>query len=218
MNKKKTIAVAAVLALIILIGGTLALFTDKTVTKTNVFTVGNVDIALTEPSWDPSAPAVIASEQILDKDPTITNNGVADAYVFALVKVPTATINSVQNTELFEAPVLNDGWREITPLPASITATNGYATHLYAYATSSEMTALTAAASTTVFDEVQLITLANADYANLPDSDNETAGKQFNIDVVAYGIQTGMADSNGAEVKSPTAVWELVKDATAGQD
>ena len=48
MNKKKTIAVAIVLALILLIGGMLAFFTD-THEVTNKFTLGNgVDIEVTE--------------------------------------------------------------------------------------------------------------------------------------------------------------------------
>ena len=48
MNKKKGIAVAVVLLLILLIGGMLAYFTD-TDTKDNVFTLGkDIDITLTE--------------------------------------------------------------------------------------------------------------------------------------------------------------------------
>jgi predicted ribosomally synthesized peptide with SipW-like signal peptide len=45
MNKKKSIAVAIVLALVLLIGGMLAYFTDKD-TKTNTFTIGD-DIEIT---------------------------------------------------------------------------------------------------------------------------------------------------------------------------
>ena len=48
MSKKKSIAVAAILAVVLLIGGLLAYFTDRD-TKTNVFTLGdNIEISLTE--------------------------------------------------------------------------------------------------------------------------------------------------------------------------
>ncbi|MDO5323968.1 MAG: TasA family protein, partial [Clostridia bacterium] len=52
MNKKKVLvlAVSVCLVAILAIGGTLAYFTD-TDAKTNTFTVGNVDITLTEPNW-----------------------------------------------------------------------------------------------------------------------------------------------------------------------
>ena len=51
--KKKILVLCVVLALAAttIIGGTLAYFTD-TDNKTNTFTVGKVDITLTEPEWD----------------------------------------------------------------------------------------------------------------------------------------------------------------------
>ena len=48
MNKKKSIAVAIVLTLILLIGGMIAYFTDED-TATNQFTLGdNIEISLSE--------------------------------------------------------------------------------------------------------------------------------------------------------------------------
>ena len=55
MNAKKkivSVALAASLAATAIVGGTLAYFTD-TDKADNVFTVGNVDIELTEPNWEP---------------------------------------------------------------------------------------------------------------------------------------------------------------------
>lgn len=51
--KKKIMAVCLTvcLAAVAVIGGTLAYFTDKDEAE-NVFTVGNVNIDLTEPNWD----------------------------------------------------------------------------------------------------------------------------------------------------------------------
>lgn len=83
--KKKivTICLVAALAATALIGGSLAYFTD-TEQKDNVFTVGNVDITLTEPNWDGSgsqdAPEAYPGEA-LAKDPTVTNNGANPCFV-----------------------------------------------------------------------------------------------------------------------------------------
>ena len=84
MKKKiiSTILVAA-LAATAVIGGTLAYFTD-TEEKTNVLTVGNVDITLTEPNWDESgikdAEDAYPGEP-LAKDPTVTNVGANPCFV-----------------------------------------------------------------------------------------------------------------------------------------
>jgi len=128
-NKKK----AGALALVGLcgVGATMAYFTDAD-TATNHFTVGKVDIDLTEDHWDPSAdndhdniPDVqeVTPKQEYAKDPTITNTGKNKAYVFAKVKVPyrdnlvtandNGTKNAAQSVELFNYDV-KDGWIEIT--------------------------------------------------------------------------------------------------------
>ena len=74
--KKKIVTLSLVVALAAtaVIGGTLAYFTD-TDDAENVFTVGNVDIDLTEPGWDAEgskdADTVYPGEP-LKKDPTVT--------------------------------------------------------------------------------------------------------------------------------------------------
>lgn len=88
MNKKKILVLAVSVALIAIlaIGGSLAYFTDTTETKTNEFTVGNVDIDLTEPNWKGTAnlmPGVTYA-----KDPTITvQDGSQDCWVFMEVEI-----------------------------------------------------------------------------------------------------------------------------------
>ena len=85
MNKRKILLLASVLMMmaVLAVGGTLAYFTDED-DKTNTFTVGNVDIELTEPKWDEDgsgdAPDVYPGEP-LAKDPTITNIGVNPCFV-----------------------------------------------------------------------------------------------------------------------------------------
>ena len=83
--KKKIISLCLVVALgaTAVIGGTLAYFTDDA-TKTNTFTVGNVEIELTEPKWDEtgSKEAVDAYPgEALAKDPTVTNVGANPCFV-----------------------------------------------------------------------------------------------------------------------------------------
>ncbi len=82
--KKKLLSIALIVALVALVaGGTIAYFSDDDA-KTNTFTVGNVDITLTEPNWDASgsqdAPEVYPGEA-LAKDPTVTNVGANPCFV-----------------------------------------------------------------------------------------------------------------------------------------
>lgn len=85
MTKKKIVSLclAAVLVVMAIAGATVAYFTD-TAAKDNTFTVGNVDITLTEPNWEGSgiedAPEVYPGEP-LAKDPTVTNVGSNPCFV-----------------------------------------------------------------------------------------------------------------------------------------
>lgn len=83
MNKRKIVLLATALCMIAIlaIGGTLAYFTDTTEAKVNEFTVGNVNIDLTEPAW--KGDATLMPGVSFDKDPTITvAEKSQDAYVF----------------------------------------------------------------------------------------------------------------------------------------
>lgn len=79
--KKKLVTLCAALALCAtaIIGGTLAYFTD-TEAATNTFTVGNVDIELTEPNWTGEHTNVYPGQK-LAKDPTVKNIGANACYV-----------------------------------------------------------------------------------------------------------------------------------------
>lgn len=93
MKKKSVLlmAVAVMLVAAMSIGGMLAYFTDED-SKTNTFTVGKVDITLTEPQWDAEGydeniPTLIPSVTYV-KDPTITvEEGSQDSYVFLTLKM-----------------------------------------------------------------------------------------------------------------------------------
>lgn len=82
--KKKIMALclAACLAAVAVVGGTLAYFTDSEEAE-NVFTVGNVSIKLTEPSWnaDGEESDNVYPGEPLPKDPTVENVGNNPCFV-----------------------------------------------------------------------------------------------------------------------------------------
>ena len=210
MNKKKTITAAVVLMLVLLVGGLVAYFTD-TDTKTNTFTIGNVDITLTEPLWDAlpksegdanipdDAEDMMPGEKVT-KDPTINNVSTKnDAYVFAKVEVPCTEIVAPETTakELFSYTV-NTGWTELTS--AAVACTNGKATHVYYYGTGNSLTKLNKAANDTtptptsspVFSEVTLLNTLKS---------TEIPTGNIQVLVTGYGIQAdGLASTTPADV------------------
>ena len=83
--KKKILALCLVVALLAtaIAGATLAYFNDTTEAVKNTFTVGNVNINLTENKWDPEAPHHFLPGVTFAKDPTITvEDGSDDCWIF----------------------------------------------------------------------------------------------------------------------------------------
>ena len=211
MKKKKTILAALVLLLVVAVGGAIAYFTD-TDTKTNTFTIGNVDISLTEDGWNALADANnndipdVAEDMMpgesVTKDPTINNLSTKNpAYVFAKVEVPCTTIVAPATTseELFTYTT-NAGWTELSSAAVACTS-GGTATHVYYYGTGETLTALAKAAnastptptSNPVFSSVTL-------RSTLKGNEGLTGNK--NIVVTGYGIQT-----EGLTSTAPADVW-----------
>lgn len=216
MNRKKSIAVAIVLLLVLLIGGMLAYFTD-TDTATNVFVLGDdIDISLSESAWNASNANGIHPGTTVAKNPVITNESTSTtAYVFAEVKVPCyATTGTTVNAPLF---VLNDstgtalgttvgssgnsGWTLISV--SSPDATTKTITYVYAYGTSSEMTALAASSSTPKTTTTPVFSSVTLE-PSLTKAQKDTAPDTTNVVVNAYGIQT-----DGLSVSTPTAIYAL---------
>ena len=197
MSKKKSIAVAAILAVVLLIGGLLAYFTDRD-TKTNVFTLGNnIEISLTE-TWDPDDGLGLHPGAVVTKAPSIKNDSTTTpAYVFAEVVVPCyASTGTTVDTPLFTFTE-NAGWTLInTP---TVDTESKTITYVYAYGSSSAMTSLTAdtTTSTAVFSQVTLA-------PSLTDTQKATASATPNIVVNAYGIQI---DNLG--VTAPADIYAL---------
>ncbi|MBE5776545.1 MAG: hypothetical protein E7326_03490 [Clostridiales bacterium] len=84
MNRKLVLILALVLSVAVATTGTLAYLTDHE-TETNVFTVGNVDIDLTE---DFEQGATLVPGTKITKVPVITNTGKTDAWVWMTVAIP----------------------------------------------------------------------------------------------------------------------------------
>lgn len=105
--KKKLTAIALIVALlaVAVIGGTLAYFTDTDSAK-NTFTMGKVDISLDEAPVDKNGKEIDGDRvqkndyehlypgQIVDKDPTVHNDGDYDAYVRVKVAFPVVSNNA----------------------------------------------------------------------------------------------------------------------------
>ena len=201
MNKKKTIISAIVLLAIVAVGGAIAYFTD-TDTKTNTFTIGNVDITLSEEHWSttdsnnnniPDAAENIAPGVSVAKDPVITNvSATAPAYVYAKVAIPCTTDATPE--EIFTLNTIGSGWNLMT----DGACTSGVATKVYNYGTSSAMTSLAAGSATpAVFSSVSL---------NSTITGNETGlDGNKNVVVTGYGVQT-----TGLTATTPSGIWTEV--------
>ncbi len=214
MNKKKTIIAAAILLAIFAVGGAVAYFPD-TETKTNTFTVGNVDISLTETAWVetdsdsdgvPDAAENVMPGDSVAKNPVITNDSDENAaYVFAKVEIPCATVTddstnpaTVTAEEIFSLGTIGTGWNLMTNGQCTEDATTHkyVATKIYNYGTASGMTSLAGGASTpALFTAVTLNT-------NIDGSEDGLTGAQ-NIVVTGYGIQA----DNIASTTAPATVW-----------
>ena len=210
MKKKKTLLAASIMLLIFIVGGAIAYFTD-TDTKTNTFTIGNVDITLTETGWDaladsnsndiPDNAENMLPGQSVTKDPTVNNVSTkSDAYVFVKVEVPCTTIVSPATTseEIFTYTV-NAGWTELSTATVACTD-GGTATHVYYYGSNGTLTTLAKAAnaqtptSTTnpVFSTITLRSTLKG---------NEGLDTQKQVVITGYGIQTeGLASTTPANV------------------
>jgi len=206
MNKKKVMIAAIVLALVLSIGGILAFFTDQE-TATNVFTIGNVDITLTEPNWVttdsdndnvPDAAQGRMPGQTVAKNPTITNTGDNNAYVFMEVISPCTEDSPAKEIFLYTSAI-NSGWYLMTASPACDSTTHTI-TRVYAYGDSSTgMTSVAKNGTATLFNSVTVNDQLTGDTA-----EGLTGNK--NIVVNAYAIQ---ADGLGLASDTPANVWPL---------
>lgn len=89
MKKLKNIIPIALACIVIIaffsFGAVISYLTDAE-TKTNIITIGNVALAVSEPSYQDSS--IVAAGDSLTKNPIITNTGTKDEYVFFRVGIP----------------------------------------------------------------------------------------------------------------------------------
>jgi predicted ribosomally synthesized peptide with SipW-like signal peptide len=133
MKRKKLIIAAVVMLLVFLVGGAIAFFTDTEEVK-NTFTIGKVDITLTEPNWNENNAKDLLPGATVPKDPTVTVAAdSADAYVFVKVEVPCVGTGTTRR-EVFSY-TLESGWTELAEAEKTCAA-NAVATHVYAHTAS----------------------------------------------------------------------------------
>ena len=117
MSRKKLIFTAIILALVLLIGGILAYFTDVQ-TKTNSFTLGNVDIEVNEGNFPDGGIENVTPGIEYEKSPKIINKGTTPVYAFVKVSIPYRNISvggaQADDTELFELLHITDATQGTT--------------------------------------------------------------------------------------------------------
>lgn len=193
--KKKIVALCLVIALAAtaVIGGTLAYFTDDE-EATNTFTVGNVDITLTEPNWEGTgsqdAPEVYPGEP-LAKDPTVTNSGANPCFVRIKVEgldclTPAGMITYRTDYVTGE---LGDHW---------VDGGDGYFYYDQVLAVGATTDAL--------FDQIVIPT----------DLENGDAETEFNVVVTAEAVQAQGAKASWAAVQNMTVAEIAAWFATCG--
>lgn len=95
MKKRISLVLTAVaLATLMIVGGTLAWFTDKE-DITNHLSTGKVDILLEEPNFNCSTSQNVFPGDVISKDPTITNNSTREVYVRVKI-TPNGNITTVR--------------------------------------------------------------------------------------------------------------------------
>lgn len=181
MKKKKILTLAMCIAMAAIMAvGTLAYFTD-TETTDNVFTVGNVDITLTEPSWDPETVEHVAPGMTYAKDPTVTNVGANDCWVrvnvtvtdWAALQAACANHKITDLTKIFNGFVADD-WKLAGKTESGDTATYSY---YYKEAIAPE------ASTSPIFESVTIP-------GGFTNEEMEALGEDFTITVTADAVQT----------------------------
>lgn len=194
MQKKKTIVITiiALLLIVAIITGINAYFTS-TKTVTNVFTIGNIKINLTEGNtWDaavasgeaPENAQNIVPDQHIEKAPNVENIGANPAYIYLKVYVPvlgeedlfTYTINATDGQTCGWTKRANEEFH---------TTIDGQIYNIYTYDYDEVLNPGTTT-ERALFDEVVF-----AEGMSFTPEQVESLGNVKNIIIKAYAIQTG---------------------------
>lgn len=207
-NKKRIIFIAAVLVLLLGVGGVSAYFTS-TDNATNQWTVGDVTIELLEEEYD-KVPETerqnITPNKVFTKDPVVKNIGTNDAFVFLRFSVPKKEVRiagqdgsaqASQVQELFDYTI-QDGWVKVSE-DTSATDKN---TYVYAYGNEAACKALAAEASTPSLFKNNQVTFINVIEGQ------SLEGTTLEIPVESFGIQT--TDLGTDDKTAPADVWKIL--------
>ena len=196
-NKRRNSIVAIMLVAALAITGALAFLTAKDSAE-NKFTVGNVDIELTEPSWVEADGENIVPGQVIAKDPTITNTGKNDAYVYMMVSVPKADDVSVGEEKVNDLQLFTyDLDRSWTLVDSKIDNDDLYNYYLYAY-----NTALAPEAKT-------IPAFSSVKFANVAEGQFTEANNMLQVLVDGYAIQSDFYNKEAGESATAATAWKL---------
>ena len=182
MNAKKkilSVALAASLAAVAVVSSSLAYFTD-TETKTNEFTVGNVDITLTEEKWDADLNNKdLIPGKTIPKDPTIALDADSEtAYTFMKVELSDDFVDlltAYATAEGIEDPAqVIDDWFVSEVQPKVMEMGDNYVIL-------GVLSPKAAGESVTYFDEVTIPAAVTQEMIKADDV--------YTIDITAYAIQ-----------------------------
>lgn len=227
-NKKKTIIIlssAAAVVLIVIGCLVLAYLTQKD-EVVNVFTVGDVKIALYEDKYPGNADSSVNNMlpyTEINKNPTIENTGTNSVYVFLEIAVPVENITEVsfdgttsekKPQEIFYLKTndklqtdlensFNDGWVELRTEESGTEYKAGTVkTYVFAY----NKVLSSGQATTALFDKIQLKNIIENEI--LSDSD-------LHIDVKALGIQSDHLEEDfpeeGLKEEQLTKIYAYLK-------
>lgn len=178
--------------------------------QNNVFSTGNVKIELNEPLYslpenEEKRREISAGDSFI-KDPSVTNKGKSDCYVFLELEIPKSRRLFIdkegqklpeKSRNLFQFK-FNENWKLVEEKDKE-----SCAVYRLAYAANDKLTVLPAGEKTeTVFkdNKVKL-----ADVIELPEKEN------FTIPVRAYGIQTtDLKGTDGTGSENPEEVYTLL--------
>ena len=192
--KKKWLIIAAIVAIVAatIAGiGIWAYLTD-TESVSNVFTVGKVDITLTEPSFSENNAKNITAKSKIAKDPTVKNVGANDAYVYLKVKVPKVTLKDGDTAKvpLFTYQV-NSGWSELT---GKAVESDSYIEKVYYYNQNDGVLAVNSE-TPALFNEVQVANITSDTTYTTDSGETKRLAEATDysleqaIDINAYAIQ-----------------------------
>ncbi|MBR3779642.1 MAG: SipW-dependent-type signal peptide-containing protein, partial [Clostridia bacterium] len=240
--KVKNAIVSLLLVAALVITGALAFLTAKDSAE-NKFTVGNVDISLTEPLWDAANPdgtlENIVAGQVITKDPTITNTGVNNAYVYFQVEIPKVYKTDITGaddtaTEMTDYPLFTmqtkngDTATDLVAFDAEgkpystnedfvivdsfidDTLTYAYDYYLFAYVGETEPED-----TVKLFDQIQFANITDK-FENLANGTTDAEGNttfpaitNLQVNVKAYAIQSDFYNNEAGEEKSAENAWSL---------